>query len=174
VPYYAVVNTGTANILDTGSGGLAALTFQHKVGTITSLNATASRSVTGNWTLNPMSNPDRLRAMRAAYHIALGADSPDPLDQSKLDAVLKDQKGLEIPRGWLVVGAKRDVPHHAAIASHCVNTYVWVPPEHAKDFADFALLMLNIATWSPPSGPPTLNLTVDSLDRHRLANRLPV
>ena len=34
--------------------------------------------------------------------------------------------------------------------SHCGKTYVWVMPGHAKDFADFSLLMLNIATWVPP------------------------
>jgi len=163
VPYYAVINAGTANILDTGSGGLGALTFQHHVGALSTLNATASRAVTGNWTLNPMSNPDRLRAMRAAYHIALGAEFIDTLDMTKLDAILKDQKGLMVPRGWLAVGTKHEVPHKVCMVSHCGKTYVWVPPEHAKDFADFALLMLNIATWAPPSPPPSLSLTIDKI-----------
>ena len=109
-----------------------------------------SRSVTGNWTLNPMSNPDRLRAMRAAYHIALGSEHIDPLDAKKLDGVLKDQKELVIPRGWICAGTRHQVPHGACIVAHCGKTYVWVLPGHSKDFADFSLLMLNIATWVPP------------------------
>ncbi len=163
VPYYAVINVGTANILDTGSGGLGALTFQHNVGALSTLNATASRAVTGNWTLNPMSNPDRLRAMRAAYQIALGAEFIDTLDLTKLDAILKDQKELVVPRGWLGVGTKHDLPHKVCISSHCGKTYVWVTPDHGKDFADFALLMLNIATWVPPGSPPSLSLTIDKI-----------
>jgi hypothetical protein len=163
VPYYVVINSGIANIQDAGSGGLAALTFQPHFDTVTTLNATASRSVTGNWTLNPMSNPDRLRAMRAAYHIALGAEFIDSLDKARLDAILEDQKGLVVPSGWLGVGTKHDVPHEVRMHSHCGKTYVWVTPEHAKDFADFSLLMLNIATWVPPSSPPSLSLSIDKI-----------
>jgi hypothetical protein len=118
---------------------------------------------TGNWTLNPMANPDRLRAMRAAYHVALGAELVDPLDATKLDAILRDQKCLSIAHGWLGIGAKHDVPREANIVSHCGCTDVWVMPEHAKDFADFALLILNIATWVPPTPHPTLNVTVDKI-----------
>jgi hypothetical protein len=151
LPYYTVINGGTTSINDTGSGGLFALTVQHRVFPSATLDATASRSITGNWTLNPMINPDRLRAMRAAYHIALGAEYIDPVDEKKLEAIQKDQKDLQIPQGWICVGKKRDVPHGACVVSHCGKTYVWVVPGRSKDFADFALLMLNIATWVPPT-----------------------
>jgi hypothetical protein len=150
LPYYSVINGGTASINDTGSGGLYALTLQHRFFPSATLDATASRSVTGNWTLNTMINPDRLRAMRAAYQIALGAEFIDPVDERKLEAITNNQKDIEIPRGWACVGKKRDVPHGACIVSHCGKTYVWVAPGRSKDFADFALLMLNIATWVPP------------------------
>jgi hypothetical protein len=151
LPYYTIINGGTASISDNGSGGLYALTLQHHVFPSGTLEASASRTVTGNWTLNPMINPDRLRAMRAAYHIALGAEHIDPVDEKKLEAILKDQKDLQIPRGWICVGKKHDVPHGACIVSHCGKTYVWVVPARSKDFADFALFMLNIATWVPPA-----------------------
>jgi hypothetical protein len=150
IPYYTVVNGGTANIQDSGSGGLAALALQAHAYTSATLDATASRTITGNWTLNPMTNPDRLRAMRAAYHIALGAEFIDSVDEKKLDAILKNQKELTIPRGWIRVGRRHDIPRGACIVSHCGKTYVWVVPGHSKDFADFSLLMLNIATWVPP------------------------
>jgi hypothetical protein len=150
IPYYTVINSGTANITDNAAGGIYSLFLSPSAFTTANLEGTTSRSVTGNWTLNPMSNPDRLRAMRAAYHIALGADDIDPLDAKKLDAILKDQKDLVIPRGWICAGTRHQVPRGACIVSHCGKTYVWVVPGHSRDFADFSLLMLNIATWVPP------------------------
>jgi hypothetical protein len=151
VPYYTVINNGTVNIQDSGSAGLYELTLQHHFYPLATLTASGTRAITGNWTLNPMTNPDRLRAMRAAYHIALGADVIDSTDAKKLEAIQKDQMDLQISRGWIRVGTKHDVPHGACIVSHCGKTYVWVVPGHSKDFADFALLMLNIATWIPPA-----------------------
>ena len=126
-------------------------TFQHHDFPSATLTGNASRSITGNWTLNPMSNPDRLRAMRAAYQIAPGAEFIDPIDEQKLDAIRKDQKDIPIAPGWIRVGRKRDVPRGACIVSHCGQTYAWVVPGHSKDFADFTLLMMNIATWIPPA-----------------------
>src|SRR6185437_9466321 len=126
IPYYSIINSGVANVQDSGSGGLFALTLQHHVFPSGTLTGTASRAVTGNWTLNPMTNPDRLRAMRAAYQIALGAEFIDPIDAQKLEAIRKDQKDVPISRGWIRVGRKRDVPRGACIVSHCGNTYAWV------------------------------------------------
>jgi hypothetical protein len=153
LPYYTVINQGTANIQDTGSAGVYELNFQPHVGTLASLNGSVSRQVTGNWSLNPMSNPDRLRAMRAAYQTALGVPFIDPADAKRLKAVLSDQTDLAPAPAWVAVGRKHDVPKEACRVAHCGKTYVWVMPEHAKEFSDFALLMLNIATWAPPAAP---------------------
>lgn len=151
VPFYTVINAGTASISDNASGGLYALTLQHRYFPSATLDGSASRTVTGNWTLNPMTNPDRLRAMRAAYQIALGAPYIDPVDEKRLQAIWKDQKDILIRPGFVHVGTKHDVPRGACIVSHCGKTYVWVAPGQSKDFADFVLFMLNIATWIPPS-----------------------
>jgi hypothetical protein len=165
VPYYSVINGGTVNINDSASGGLLELNLQHRVFPFASLFANATRSITGNWTLNPMTNPDRLRAMRAAYQIALGAEFIDPVDEKKLDAIQKDQKDLQIPYGCVGVGTKHDVPRGACMVSHCGKTYVWVVPGRSKDFADFALFMLNIATWIPPvtKAQPAIRPRVEAL-----------
>ena len=122
-----------------------------------------------------MSNPDRLRAMRAAYHIAMGAEFIDPVDEQKLEAIRKDQKDLPLTRGWIRVGTKHDVPRGACIVSHCGKTYAWVVPGHTKDFADFALLMMNIATWIPPAakGQAPARPRVDILPRGEEAEAEP-
>lgn len=161
LPYYTVFSTGTVNINDTGSGGLGALTLQHKVFPLGTLNGTASRSVTGNWTLNALSNPDRLRAMRAAYMIALGVGPVDPADQEQLRTIIKGRPEPSVRPGWLCAGGKRDVPRGAWISGRCGDTAVWVMPRNSKEFADFSLLILNIATWTAPSPPNTLSLSVD-------------
>ena len=98
--------------------------------------------------------------MRAAYQIALGAEFIDPIDAQKLDTIRKDQKDIPIPRGWIRVGRRRDVPHGTCIVSHCGKTYAWVVPGRSKDFADFTLLMLNIATWIPPAAKGQAAATV--------------
>lgn len=48
----------------------------------------------------------------------------------------------------------------AGIVSYYGKTYVWVMPQHTKDFADFASVMLNIATWAAPPSSPKLSLTI--------------
>jgi hypothetical protein len=168
LPYYSVINTGTTNIMDTGMGGLSSLTVQPKIFTSASLNAGASRSVTGNWTLNTTISPDRLRAMRAAYQLALGIGPIDPIDMKKLESFESSQALLVAAPGWLCVGNKHDIPKHGRLVAHQGHTYVWVKPEHSKNFADFSLLILDIATVVPsaPSGPtpPTqINLSIDKL-----------
>ncbi len=151
IPYYSVINSGTANIQDNAAGGLYSLFLQPHAFTTATLNSSASRSVTGNWTLNPMSNPDRLRAMRAAYQLAMGIEEIDPADAARLDDILKNQNDVQIHRGWIRTGTRREVPRGACIVAHCGRTYAWVAPGRSKDFADFSLLMLNIATWVPPA-----------------------
>jgi hypothetical protein len=166
LPYYTVISTGTTNIADSGSGGLSSLSLQHRFFPQAILNATASRTVTGNWTLNTMVSPDRLRAMRAAYQIALGIGPVDPVDLKKLQG-FEDGQGLPaISRDWLCVGTKHDIPKEARFVAHRGDVYVWVKPDQSKLFADFALLILNIATVTPssgPSGPTQISLSIDKL-----------
>ena len=164
LPYYSVVNTGTVNISDTGSGGLSTLGLQHRMFPSASLSATANRSVTGNWTLNALVSPDRLRAMRAAYMVALEIGPIDPVDLKKLEEIEKAQSLPPIASGWLCVGGKHEVPREAHLVDHDGHSYVWVKPGHTKEFADFALLILNIATFTP-SGPDSskIHLSIDNL-----------
>jgi hypothetical protein len=166
LPYYSVVSTGTANIMDTGSGGLSSLAVQHKVFPAGVLNANASRAVTGNWTLNTTISPDRLRAMRAAYQIALGINAIDPIDLKKLQSFESSQALQVAAPGWLCLGGKHDLPKDCELVAHEGHTYVWVKPGYSKEFADFSLLILDIATVLPssgPSGPTQINLSIDKL-----------
>ena len=166
LPYYTVISTGLANIADSGSGGLSSLTLQHRVFPSGTLNGTASRSVTGNWTLNTTSSPDRLRAMRAAYQMALGLGPVDPIDLQKLEGFESGRALQAVAPGWLCVGTKHEIPKGSRLVSHEGHTYVWVKPGHSKQFADFSLLILDIATVAPssgPAGPTKISLSIDNI-----------
>jgi hypothetical protein len=151
LPYFSVVTAGTATINDFGSANLSFL-GAHKLftqGTYGPFNA--GRTVNTNWSINPVSNPDRLRAMRAAYDMVLRPDAVDPADARKLQEILKVTKNdPAIEPGWVYIGRKHDVPKEACLVAHHGKQYVWVMPEHAKDFNDFVLQILNIATYVPP------------------------
>ncbi len=151
LPYFSVVTAGTATINDFGSANLSflgAVKF-YTQGTYGPLSA--GRSVNTNWSINPVSNPDRLRAMRAAYDLVLQPDAVDPADAKKLQEILKMTKtDPAIESGWVCVGRKHDVPKDACLVAHQGKHYVWVMPEHTKDFNDFVLQILNIATYVPP------------------------
>jgi hypothetical protein len=167
LPYYAVVNAGLVNLSDSGSGGLGSLGLQHRIFPSASLNANASRTISGNWSLNPSVSPDRIRAMRAAYQIALDVGPIDPIDLAKLDSVIGSQPGLHVPQGWMCVGGKHDVPKGCPTVAHSGETYVWVDPGRTRDYADFSLLILNIATATasvtPDDSPTKISLSIDKL-----------
>lgn len=167
LPYYAVINSGLVNISDTGSGGLGSLFLQHQIFPSASLNASASRTITGNWSLNPAVSPDRIRAMRAAYQIALGVGPVDPIDRAKLASVLDPQPGMHVPQGWMCVGGKHEIPKGCSMVAHSGETYVWIDPERTREFADFSLLILNIATATAAvtadDSPTRISLSIDKL-----------
>jgi hypothetical protein len=107
------------------------------------------RQIAENWQLVPENNPDRLKAMRAAYLFVLDPASIDPTDYQLLDPVLKGDKSYPIEQGWIHVGGRWDVPKKACHVAHCGHVYVWVMPKHAADFSRFVLLILHIETVTP-------------------------
>jgi hypothetical protein len=154
LPYFSVVTAGTATINDFGSGNVSFLGSARIYTQGTYGPFSAGRSVNTNWSINPVSNPDRLRAMRAAYDMVLRPDAVDPVDARKLQEILKMTKSdPEIDSGWVCIGGKHDVPKDACVVAHHGKHYVWVMPENTKEFNDFVLQILNIATYVPP--PPS-------------------
>jgi hypothetical protein len=110
--------------------------------------------VTGNWSLKPTVNPQRLAAMLIAYNLALGLPV-DPDDRASLGTLLGGPADTLVPTGWVCVGKRRDVPFKDAIyVAHCRDVYIWVMPEHSKQMTQFVLLMLHI--YSTPNATPTV------------------
>src|SRR5262249_10952334 len=139
----AVVNAGTVTVADQKTAGGTAtysptLTFQQQGGgalPILSLlfNPSASRTVTENWSMAPVTDVDNLRRIRCAFELlVLNGETTNCDDCKKLlaDFYLGESDRLEcmIPRGWYSVGCEKDVPKDVCYVAHYCDTYVWVTP----------------------------------------------
>src|SRR5262245_40674490 len=162
VPSFAVTTAGTVSVLDTAGAGVSptyspTLTFtQQGGGALPILSLlfpfTASRAVTENWSLTPITDADNLRRLRCAYRLlVLGEATPN------YDFCVKQMKeffaGEEAdladyfpPRGWYGVGGKKDVPKEACYVGCYCGTYVWVLPGGMNDLALFTMGALDLAT----------------------------
>lgn len=160
-PHFAVPAAGSAQVSDSASG---ATTLVWNPTTIVSeaLNAAASRSVSQNWTLAPINDPDRLELMRCAYQLAAGyplqtgAACPDCC--AAFDTWYGGTDGCGRPcipsTGWYGVGCKKDVPKDACVVGHFCGTYVWVPMSGFNELHQLTMAILDFATAefsTPPS-----------------------
>jgi len=162
VPSFAVTTAGTVSILDTTGAGVSptyspTLTFHQQGGGALPILSllfpfTASRAVTENWSLTPITDADNLRRLRCAYRLlVMGEATPN------YDFCVKQMKeffaGEEAaladyypPRGWYGVGGKKDVPKDACYVGCHGCTYVWVTPAGMNDLALFTMGALDLAT----------------------------
>ena len=173
LPHFAVTTTGTAQITDTGSTNdvvipNAVFTARHTVWS-GQYGVMGSRAIQENWTMVPVTDPDKLKRMRCAYQVLVGCGADECEDcVKKLDEFFcadqcksKEGAGLEnpgncehcrqcaLPRGWFNVGPKKDVPKDACYVGHCCDTYVWVTPDGIPGLTRFTLAILDIATLLP-------------------------
>jgi hypothetical protein len=153
LPFLSLANSGSATVTDGGSGSLSFL-GAHRLFTESTFGVSASRSIALNWGLAPLNNPDRLKAMKAAYLSVLDPSLVDPAEQTKLNDVIKADPSYAINPGWMEVGGKWDVPKHAWRVGRCGKTYVWVMPDRAEDFSRFVLLTLNLASLQSTGKSP--------------------
>ena len=172
LPPFTLLGTGQIQITDTGSNtDMVMPNGQGVVGS--SFGLTASRADQLNWTIWPVSDPDRLALMRCVYQLSLGRNPAD-CDQcyDKLRTLLcppakpgdavptlppEQCMACAIPQGWMNVGCRKDVPHNACYVGHYRDTYVWVMPEGLEGLTRMTLTVLDIATvqyGTALSGPP--------------------
>jgi hypothetical protein len=162
VPSFAVPSAGIVSVLDTARAGVSptwapTLPFSLQGGGALPILTllfpfTASRAVTENWSLTPITDADNLRRLRCAYRLlVLGEATPNYqfcVKQMK-EFFAGEEADLEDrfpPRGWYGVGGKKDVPKGACyVGCHC-KTYVWVLPGGMNDLAVFTMASLDLAT----------------------------
>ena len=177
LPNPVAVSSGVVQISDNGNaaGNVTWNPFGNFGITQYFLGIGGSRTVSEQWALTPLHNPEKLRLMRCAFQILL--DSPmaqcsDPACGPDCVKRLHDFLGDEewpcaIPKGWFSVGGKHDVPKDACFVAHYCDTYVWVMPDGIDGLSRFTITILRIALTEQqiPSaqveriynGPPVLD-----------------
>ena len=131
------------------------------------LGATVTRNPKGQWTISPILEHERLEALHAACLWTIcgperaNEDHPGILGYHLQHLDQKPHFGVEerlskLPKGWLHVGCLKEVPLCALYKGHAGGTWVWVMPEDSESFAQFTLVLQDIATlaleviYAPP------------------------
>jgi hypothetical protein len=166
VPSFAVASAGTVSVADTAGAGVSPTysptltTAQQGGGALPILSLlfplTASRAVTENWSLTPITDADNLRRLRCAYRLLVMEEAAPNYEfcrKQMKEFFAGEEAGLVDyfpPRGWYGVGGKKDVPACACYVGHydgCGGcTYVWVTPEGMNGLALFTMGALDLAT----------------------------
>ena len=162
VPYGITTVTDSFTLSDAVTMALGKLTTQ-------GLGLNVNRQPKGQWTLDPVVEYERLAALHAACLWVLCDENHLPDAPPEILGYQEDYQDKKphfgvakrlanIPHGWahVHVGRSRDVPTCARYKGHCGNTWVWVMPKDAEAFAQFTLVLQDIATlddtavYSPP------------------------
>ena len=69
----------------------------------------ATRQIEEQWTLAPVVNPDKLRAIRSAFQLVVDGEATDPESDKLLTAYLGENYMDWIQQGWYCLGRKCDV-----------------------------------------------------------------
>lgn len=160
MPHYALVTGGLAQVDDnvSGTGSLMWGWMGGDMGSSSTsqmLGGTAQRTKSGNWSLDPLHEPERITAMRCVYQKVLGSE-PKCGECDEYVRLFKLEADLaKMPTGWFCVGTKRDVPKHACYVANYHDTYVWVLPEGVEGLTRLSLIILDIATVEMSSLYPT-------------------
>jgi hypothetical protein len=159
LPSFALYVNGVTSVTDSLTLGHT-ITAAPAAFTKEALALTGSRSPKGQWTVDPAVEYERLEALQAACWWAIfGAEKARPAYSYILGdpKVLLDNKphfGVEerlakIPPGWVKLGRRQDVPPCTRYKAHRGDTWVWVMPEDTESFAQFTLVLEDIATLDP-------------------------
>ncbi len=179
LPSYAIISNGSTNVTDSVTLGQTAVLAPLKY-TLETLALTGSRAPKALWTVSPLVEYEKLMALHAAclwgifdsdysqkqYPDGILGYQRDYLDQNPHFAVA--DRLAKIPHGWLHIGSLKEVPLCARYKGHKGNTWVWVMPEDSEAFAQFTLVLQDIATLDISAGygtPLLVTLTTYEVTR---------
>jgi hypothetical protein len=178
MPSFAVFNAGTVTVTDQKSAnvnatGAPTLTSAQQGGSglpILSilLNPSASRTLTENWSMAPVTDIDNLRRIRCAMQLLVlgGRETTDcddcgrQLERFYLGEM--DRTECLIPTGWYCVGRRQDVPKDANYVARYNDVYVWVTPQGLEGLTRFTMTVIDLATGKPHAPTKTVVKTYKS------------
>jgi hypothetical protein len=149
LPSLAVVADGTAQVVDSGTIDAKTLWMRamFRGFSMETLTLSGYRSPQPYWTLEPVSDHEKVEAAWAALRWAVwGPPSPGSPPDVWLKTFQVDKDLEALPPGWLGVGGWKDVPKGACYKAHCHGHWVWVTPEGMEGLSALTLVLLDIAT----------------------------
>jgi hypothetical protein len=178
MPSLAVFNAGTVTVADQKTANINAtgaptISNAQQAGSglpILSilLNPSASRTLTENWSMAPVTDIDNLRRIRCAMQLLVlgGRETTDCNDcRKQLERFYLgefDRMECLIPMGWYCVGRKHDVPKEACYVAHYDDIYVWVMPQQLEGLTLFTMTVIDLATGKPHAPTKTVVKTYKS------------
>jgi hypothetical protein len=125
------------------------------------INPSASRTLTENWSMAPVTDIDNLRRIRCAMQLlVLGRETSNCEDCNDLLARFYrgeiDRMECLITRGWYCTGRKKDVPRDACYVAHHGDVYVWVMPQGLEGLTRFTMTVIDLATGKPHAPTKTV------------------
>jgi hypothetical protein len=178
MPSFAVFNAGTVTVTDqktanVNATGAPTLGNAQQAGSglpILSilLNPSASRTLTENWSMAPVTDIDNLRRIRCAMQLLVlqGREATDCEQCGKQIErfYIGEQDRMEclIPMGWYGVGRKHDVPKDAHYVAHYDDVYAWVTPQGLEGLTRFTMTVIDLATGKPHAPTKTVVKTYKS------------
>jgi hypothetical protein len=160
LPYFNTLDSGVPQVTDKLTiGGLLMYPAQSLVKQLHNQRGgqlgplTGERDVNLNWTIKPVNDEGRLRAMQGLYLWVLGRLDPAELcdSEKKIGSYYTGTNGKanfsfrQVEQGWFQCGRWQDKPKDARYCVHHHGTYCWVVPGHEKSLTDLSLRMLRIA-----------------------------
>jgi len=160
IPFYSVLSGGGTQVLD-GGNVASGLEWKDPYEFSKTLGLDARRELTENWQMDPVNDPEKLRAMRAAYQWALfGRESLDDKAVENLRRFEVEDQLSTLPQNWICCGDKRDLPKGVCLQAKWCRHAVWVLPENHHWFHEFVLIIQDIATIDLNSlHPPKTKVT---------------
>jgi hypothetical protein len=172
MPSIAIISAGTVTVGDQKSINANAtyaptLTFPQQMGAgmpivNTLFNPSASRTVTENWSMMPVTDIDNLRRIRCAFQLVVLEGGQTSNCDECLEMLKRfylgetDRMECELPTGWFMVGGKKDVPKDACHVGHHCGTYVWVMPDGVEGLTRFTMNILELAGGKPHAPTQTV------------------
>jgi hypothetical protein len=168
LPSYASIYSGSASVQDTGQLIFDSGVPYYSVG-FDKVNPSFQRQITQLWTLDPLLDPERMEAIRAACQWAIRG--PGGVHKDSMSLLIRAEQApagperhfgvaddlARLPAGWLKVGRHRDIPSCAVYKAHRGDTWVWVTPEGMASLSQFTIVLQKIARI-PINGGAVLNL----------------
>jgi hypothetical protein len=168
LPSYATIYSGSATTQDQGQMILNSTMPYNSVGSAV-VNPSFQRQITQLWTLDPLLDPERMEAIRAACQWVIGG--PDRVFRDSMRLLIRPDQApagperhfgvaddlARLPANWLKVGRHRDIPSCAVYKAHRGDTWVWITPEDMGSLSQFTIILQKIARI-PINGGAVLNL----------------